>query len=273
MASAAPSLPSLVLVQDAVDKTFYYPIVHYQFADDPAPGFVLMPGDPAVTGIQIDLSADGRSVAQAHTFSSHFQLTDWAYQSSQQEPLPPQPSSPSLPHHTTVLATLSPNSLAPTNPPNTADQTFHLHSDANGDNSDTSSSKQQQQQRRLSESSSQLQGHEHQPTLQQALPHRRLHSKENDMAHLAQSLMTLETAARTRRTLGQTLLLKGMFAKDQHDPMNQTEAHVAQILSSWEPGAPVGTGSGLPELLGGLEDIARDLFQRNSAVQQLIDAD
>ncbi|KAJ1978259.1 hypothetical protein H4R34_003275, partial [Dimargaris verticillata] len=263
MASAAPSLPSLVLVQDAVDKTFYYPIVHYQFADDPEPGFTLAPGDPGVTGIQIDLSADGRSVAQVHTLSGHFQLTDWACQSNQQDHSSPRPLSPSPPHHTTVLTTSSPKSPIPINLPNSAGQPAHLDGGASSEKNGTSISTQ----RRLSESASQLHDLEHQPTVQQQmLPRGRLYSNEHDMDHLAQSLMTLETAARTRRTTGQTLLLKGMFSKGHHDPMSQTEAHVAKMLSSWEPSPHMGTGSdpgpNISELLGGLESIARDLFQR-----------
>ncbi|KAJ1982229.1 hypothetical protein H4R33_005076 [Dimargaris cristalligena] len=72
MGPTKETLPSLVIVQDAVDRSFYYPNVHYVFADDPEPD----PFAESVTAIDLYLNHDGDGVERFRSSSSHFQPTE-----------------------------------------------------------------------------------------------------------------------------------------------------------------------------------------------------
>ncbi|KAJ1914521.1 hypothetical protein IWQ60_008782 [Tieghemiomyces parasiticus] len=89
MPTSPDPLPNLVLVQDAVDQTFYYPVVHYQFADDPDPVYPL-PLDDSVTAVELYLGEDGATIEHFRSLASHFQLSGWEYQAgaSTRPPLP-----------------------------------------------------------------------------------------------------------------------------------------------------------------------------------------
>ncbi|KAJ1959555.1 hypothetical protein IWQ62_004562 [Dispira parvispora] len=77
--TAATTIPNLILVQDIVDNTFYYPVIHYQFDDDPEPPYTF-PNDDSVTGVEIGLGPQDHTINYVRSVAGHFQVTDWEYQ-------------------------------------------------------------------------------------------------------------------------------------------------------------------------------------------------
>ncbi|KAJ1658101.1 hypothetical protein IWQ61_002613, partial [Dispira simplex] len=79
--TSTTTIPNLILVQDIVDNTFYYPVIHYQFDDDPEPAYTF-PNDDSITGVEIGLGPEDHTVSYVRSVAGHFQITDWEYQNN-----------------------------------------------------------------------------------------------------------------------------------------------------------------------------------------------